>query len=240
MPRRHGRGPCHYLWDGDVVDTPDERLFDPDAWRRDQALVGQASGRGTAYFLQADAHTQWVLRHSRRGGLVANISDDHYLWLGLARCRVFQEWRLLASLREQGLPVPAPIAARVVRHGLCYSGDLITRCVPAAQPLSDWLAAQPLSATAWRAIGTTVARFHDAGVYHHDLNARNILLDAAGTITLIDFDKSRLRTPGQWCWHNIERLRRSLDKIAAAQPGLHFVDTDWAALLGGYDAEEAL
>jgi len=236
-PRQwHGSG-HYFVYDARIVDTVDDALFEPQAWRARGQLAGQASGRGTAYFLQAGEREQWVLRHSRRGGIVAHVSDDAYIWLGRSRCRVFREWRLLAALRQRGLPVPAPVAARVVRTGLIYRGDLITVCVPAARPLADWLAAQRLAAATWQAIGAIIARFHHAGVYHHDLNARNILLDAAGAITLIDFDKSRLRRPGRWCEHNVARLRRSLGKIAGRQHGLYFDDKDWAALRRGYDDE---
>lgn len=212
----------------------DEALFDPLAWTRSNALIGEASGRGAAYFLQRDDGTQWVLRHSRRGGMVAQLSDDTYLWLGAARCRVFREWHLLAGMRNKGLPVPVPVAARAIRSHLIYRGDLITQRVPQAWPLSDWLGEQALSSDTWRRIGAVLARFHHAGVYHHDLNARNILLGRDGAVTLIDFDKSRWRTPGRWCRRNVERLRRSLDKFAGKQPVFNFNEANWQSLRAGY------
>lgn len=236
-PRQYQSNGHYFLYNARVIDRVDDALFEPQDWVARGKLVGEASGRGAAYFLQAGADEQWVLRHSRRGGGVAHLSDDAYIWLGLNRCRVFQEWHLLADLCRRGLPVPTPVAARVVRDGVIYRGDLITVCVPAARPLADWLSDQALSAAIWRTVGATIARFHRAGVYHHDLNARNILLDADGAITLIDFDKSRLRSPGRWREHNVVRLRRSLDKIARRQPGLHFDAADWAALRSGYDAD---
>src|SRR4029453_11025308 len=63
---------------------------------------------------------RWVLRHYRRGGLIAKLSQDSYLWTGAARTRSFAEWRLLAELRRRGLRVPAPIAARYVRGLFTY------------------------------------------------------------------------------------------------------------------------
>lgn len=230
--RRHGGR--YYIWNRRLLDAADDALFEPEAWAQAGRLSGQASGRGAAYFLRNEAGTGWVLRHSRRGGIVAHISDDSYLWLGLSRSRVFREFRLLAELHGRDLPVPEPVAARVVRRGLMYRGDLITVEVPNARPLADWLADTALPEQRWQAIGATIARFHHAGVYHHDLNARNILLDADGAITLIDFDKSALRRPGRWCRQNLARLRRSLDKIAGRKPGLHFRDQDWRHLQTGY------
>lgn len=222
----------YYLWDSCIVADVDEQLFDPRVWARSNQLIGTASGRGAAYFLRPKSGVQWVLRHSRRGGLIAHFNHDSYLWLGRARCRVFREWFLLANLHAQGLPVPAPVAARVLRRGLCYRSDLITQRV-AARPLADWLAAQPLAPATWHAIGATICRFHHAGVDHHDLNARNILVSDAGAITLIDFDQGRVRRPDHWRGGNLMRLRRSLDKIAGRQ-SLHFSEQDWAALQSGY------
>lgn len=233
-PCQRRRGGRYYLWDSRLVETADDTLFEPQAWARDSKLMGRASGRGTAWFLRASHDQAWVLRHSRRGGAMARIGDDAYLWLGRSRCRVFREWRLLAQLAARGLPVPRPVAARVSRRGLVYRGDLITVQVPAARPLPDWLLEQNLAEARWREIGATIARFHNAGICHHDLNARNILMAADGAVTLIDFDKSTLRPPGRWCRHNLARLRRSLDKIAGQQPGLHFTETDWADLRTGY------
>lgn len=235
-PRQRQQGGRYYLWNSRRVDTVDDDLFDPSAWRQAGQLAGQARGRGAAYFLRPDETTGWVLRHSRRGGLVAGISDDRYVWLGRARCRVFREFRLLAELRARSLPVPAPVAARVVRRGCSYTGDLITVEVPNARPLADWLEAESVQATVWREVGATVARFHAAGVYHHDLNARNILVGADDAITLIDFDKSAIRRPGRWQRRNLARLRRSLDKISNQVAGRGFNEQHWGALRSGYDA----
>lgn len=235
QPQHRQDGSHYYLWDSRLVIFVNEDLFNPQAWKDAGRMSGQASGRGAAYFVRPDeGATAWVLRHSRRGGIIANISDDAYLWLGQSRCRVFREFRLLAELKKLGLPVPEPVAARVYRHGTTYKGDLITVQVPDARPLADWLMDMPLDAVYWQSIGTTIARFHDAGVYHHDLNARNILIGPNGTATLIDFDKSSIRKPGRWREQNLARLRRSLDKITSQQPALNFSEPDWQALLSGY------
>src|SRR5690606_1208472 len=113
------------------------------------------------------------LRHYRRGGLIAKLFDDQYLWLGASRTRSFTEWRLLAELYKRELPVPAPVAARYVRSGLVYRADLITEELPPSKTLANLMA--ELDPQAWQAVGKTVARFHAQGVYHADLNAHNIL-----------------------------------------------------------------
>jgi len=66
-------------------------------------------------------------------------------------------------------------------------------------------------------VGTTVRRFHDAGLDHVDLNARNLLVDPQGKVWLIDLDRCRRRQPGKWQEANLERLQRSLAKFDAAE-----------------------
>ncbi|WP_376784779.1 lipopolysaccharide kinase InaA family protein [Achromobacter aegrifaciens] len=83
-------------------------LFNP-AHYGDRARPVDAGGRQAAWFVQG-AGWQGVLRRYRRGGMVARISRDAYLWNGEARTRSFREYRLLAAMRAQGLAVPAPLA----------------------------------------------------------------------------------------------------------------------------------
>lgn len=211
--------------------------FSVEWWRGRSALLGDAPGRGTTAFVQ-DGRRELALRHYRRGGLIGKLVSDCYLWAGLERSRPWREFRLLAVLFEQGLPVPRPVAARCVRVGLCYRADLITERLPGC-PLAEHLSNGPLSATTWRAVGACIARFHRAGVYHADLNARNILLDEAGLVSLLDFDQGDIRCQaGRWQGQNLGRLLRSLEKFRRRQAGFAFSAADWQELLNGYEEGE--
>ncbi len=148
--------------------------------------------------------------------------------------RAFAEWRLLARLHAGGLPVPQPIAARYRRAGILYRCDLIMRRIAGAEPLSAILAGAALEAGIWGAIGGVIARLHAAGVDHADLNAHNILLDGRGSVSLIDFDRGKLRPPGAWKARNLQRLHRSLRKISAELPEGRFTTTTWNWLVAGY------
>jgi 3-deoxy-D-manno-octulosonic acid kinase len=53
---------------------------------------------------------------------------------------------------------------------------------------------------------------------------------------VIDFDRGRLRAPGPWTLRNLARLKRSLQKIAAATPPDRFTPASWQYLLDGYQA----
>ena len=168
--------------------------FEPAYWAARGELDEVTAGRGAAWFIGAAGC--WVLRHYRRGGFVARLSQDGYLWAGEDRVRAFAEWRLLAELAGSGLPVPRPVAARYRRRGMLYRCDLITQRIVDAHPLSSVLMSGSLDERTWRNIGAAVARLHAAGADHADLNAHNILVDGTGRVSVIDFDRGRLRRSG--------------------------------------------
>jgi len=233
-PRTHDSGSEHILYDADCIGEANAKLFEVASYRMQGTLVGDAQGRGTTYFVTLPCG-EAVLRHYRRGGWIARFNDDRYLWQGLAATRPWREWTLLAELQRLELPAPAPIAARVVRDGFWYRADLITRRIAGAQPLSQRLRAGALAEMFWSRVGACVRRFHDANVFHADLNAHNILLDENNDVYLIDFDRGALRTdPGDWRAANLKRLRRSLDKLSGLDQRFAFDDAAWQALRAGY------
>jgi 3-deoxy-D-manno-octulosonic acid kinase len=209
------------------------RWFEPTWWEAQGRAKATDTGRGTTWFVGAPG-VEWVLRHYRRGGAVARWVADRYLWLGLERTRPFVEFRLTHRMRALGLPVPRPVAARVLRAGLTYSGDLITERLPGV-PCSSLVARRAIDATGWRAAGACVARCHRAGLDHADLNLHNLLLDRAGTAHVIDLDRAVLRAPGRWARSNLARLRRSLDKLTPDWTAANR-DAAWREFLAGYAA----
>jgi 3-deoxy-D-manno-octulosonic acid kinase len=223
------------LYDASRSSQPDDRIFVRSHWRERGSVEESAGGRGTVAFLH-DGERRWVLRHYRRGGLVARVADDTYLYTGAARTRSFREFRLLRQLREWRLPVPHPVAARYVRRGLLYRADLLTEELPTRRTLAQALAAAPLAATTWRAVGACVSRLHARGVHHADLNAHNILLGEDGAVYVLDFDRGRLRARGAWEQAVLGRLRRSLAKVTAPLPADRFDESAWAELHAACEA----
>ena len=225
------------LYDPSRIELPTDADFDPERLVAAGRVHGHATGRGQALFLasrpaRADG-TQWVLRHYRRGGLIARLSPDRYLWTGEAATRCFAEAALLDYLAGRGMPVPVPVAARYVRTGLVYRADLLTVAIPGVRTLAALCVAEPLSRDLAAGVGAAVRRLHAEGVWHADLNAHNVLVDRDGRIWIIDFDRARLRPAGSWAAANLARLHRSLDKVCAAA-GQEFPGASWAAVEAGY------
>jgi 3-deoxy-D-manno-octulosonic acid kinase len=219
------------LYDALCVDEPCESLFEIDDWRQRGAVDLASGGRGTVAFL-SDDRRRWVLRHYRRGGMVARFLDDSYLWTGEANTRSFREFRLLWQLTRWQLPVPPPVAARYRRTGRFYCADLITGELPTRATLAELLRRAPVPAERWYSVGKCIGRFHARGVHHADLNANNILL-GSDEVYLLDFDRGRIRERGVWEQEVLERLRRSLQKVTGGGPAGRFGDREWIWLQAG-------
>lgn len=221
------------VYDAERIHQPSPELFDPAYWSARGAVAGEAVGRGSALFLDTP-FGEAVLRRYLRGGFPARFNRDRYLFTGWDRSRPVAEFRALERLSGAGLPVPAPIAAMTIRSGLTYRGGLLTARIPDSLPLADLMLSRAGTGDFWLRIGGCIRRFHDHHVVHADLNARNILVDAADGVFLIDFDRARLDADDRAAFaRNLQRLRRSFDKLwpVAVEDRL---EACWDALEQGY------
>jgi 3-deoxy-D-manno-octulosonic acid kinase len=210
-----------------------ERWFDPLSWA-DRAKPVTGGGRGSAWFISLE-NLDVVLRHYRRGGIVAKLSTNRYLYTGEQRVRSFSEFRLLNELYRGGLPVPRPVAAWYQRSGMVYEAAIIIERIVGSQTFGEiW---RDCTSETWALIGETVRQFHEAGVYHADLNCFNILI-CNDKIYLIDFDKSRVRggpKGASWMQSNLERLQRSLQREVASDADNEILLERWSYLVSGYN-----
>jgi 3-deoxy-D-manno-octulosonic acid kinase len=234
-PRIVASGSGAMVVDGNLTEAPTRDWFERSWWSTRGALKEGDGGRGGVAFVDAPVGP-CVLRHYHRGGWMAPLMGDRYVWNGRERSRGFLEFRLLAELFQRGLPVPAPIAARYQRRGAYYTADLITRTIEGAQTLTDLIAAGRLDSDLAERVGALVGTFHAAGVDHADLNAHNILM-ADGRLWLIDFDRGEIRVTGTaWKLANLARLKRSLLKVGACDHDEAALDREvWAPFMRGYE-----
>ncbi|MBW3567545.1 MAG: 3-deoxy-D-manno-octulosonic acid kinase [Proteobacteria bacterium] len=214
-----------------------EHIFAPAYWRARDAMGDSLGGRGGAWRIETD-DVDWVLRFYRRGGLPGKFIDDWYLFTGIESTRAWREWRLLAWMHENDLPVPRPVAARVLQGWLGYRAALVTETVP-GDSLTHLVLQNAMTETAWRAVGRCIRRIHDAGVWHADLNAHNILVDAVAAdephVFVLDFDRGRIR-PQDMAWRraNLARLKRSMLKVTNGMPQAKAAESGWQLIESGY------
>lgn len=198
-------------------------------------ISGSASGRGPVQYRQHHG-IPVVIKHYRRGGLIRHFSKDLYWFSGFEQSRLARELRLLDRMTKWGLPVPLPVAGRVVRVAGCWCrADLVTQQIIAKGSVANLLRSGGMSDTLWQSLALTLNRFHQHGVYHADLNAGNILLDEQGRFSLIDFDSGRVCTTAKdkkkWSIVSRDRLKRSLLKLCAADPAFEFDESWWDIVL---------
>ncbi|NOX27143.1 MAG: 3-deoxy-D-manno-octulosonic acid kinase [Gammaproteobacteria bacterium] len=193
------------------------------------------TGRGEAIFFRYGAY-EMVAKHYLRGGLLSHFVHDQYFACDVEATRAFKEWHLLGKMRALGLPVPKPVAARVLIQGCFYRADLVTEKINLAKTLAEKLTEVSLGYEAWQAVGVLIKRFHQLGVYHADLNANNIIINEQQELFLLDFDKGQIKLGEAWKINNIERLLRSLLKGKKKETQFNFEMTDWQQLLKGYSA----
>lgn len=224
----------YIAYDNDLVNERVEDCFSADYWQQQGMVIGSAQGRGTTWFVQLPT-LQGALRHYRRGGLFGKIIADHYIFTGWEKTRCVAEFELLAKLSQAGVNVPKPIAARAQKRLFCYQADLLSEKIPDAQDLVDILQQRTLSQQEYQAIGLQIKKMHDAQVNHTDLNIHNILLDKAGKVWLIDFDKCSQQSGESWKAANLARLLRSFNKELRKR-SIRWVNDDWTHLLAGYSA----
>lgn len=209
-------------FDPQRVGSPSQKLFEPDNPSLGAVPV-QVGGRQSAWFVSGDFGPA-VLRHYRRGGLVARFSHDRYLWTGASATRPFAEFRILQFLHDKGLKVPAPLAGAYWRSGPFYRAAILIERIPNVRTLAQALEAP-------QAVAQAIFAMHQAGVWHADLNAFNVLLDEAGRAWLIDFDRARHRVMNaKLRQSNLLRLRRSMIKVAG-EKGL----ACWAQISHAYE-----
>jgi len=220
------------LFDAEHFSVPFPNMFTSQYWRTQNAITGQATGRGTTYFFQHNKN-EYVLRHYHRGGLIGKILSDQYLYTGCEQSRAWQEFKLLQHMQTLNLACPTPIAVMLNISGLYYQADIISAKVPNAQDLHHILLEKSLTTDIWRKIGQTIAKFHNHQIYHHDLNIHNIMLDAKYRAWLIDFDKCGIKQGNKWKKSNMARLKRSFEKEKRIC-NIHWQKADWQTLLTAY------
>jgi 3-deoxy-D-manno-octulosonic acid kinase len=165
-----------------------------------------------------------LVRTYYRGGLVRHFLKDAFLFTN----RPLWELQVLTYLYEEGFAVPEPLGVCWERRGVTFRGALATRRIKGID-LLDYLSENPDGAQfSMERAGVLIREMHDLGVYHADLQIRNILF-APEHLYLIDFDNAirRKRIPRIARARNLLRLRRSIEK--------HYLpDEHFEALLKGY------
>ena len=152
-------------------------------------------GRGVAYAIALPVTgSRAVVRHNRRGGLAARITDDFFL----PPTRAPHELAVSLRLAAAGVRTPQVLMYGIEsRYGLLRRADVVTLEIAGGRDLASYLApgeVPALRAEAWRATRELVRALNGTGARHHDLNVKNILLtDGDGGLVAWVLDVDRVR-----------------------------------------------
>lgn len=214
-------------YDVACISQPSSDLFDPDNPDLQAVAVGQG-GRQAAWFVDA-GFGRAVLRHYRRGGAIARLSKDRYVWRSQKATRSWAEFQVLSYLSAQGLAVPRPLAAAYWRTGLFYRAAILIERIENVRTLTELVreSADPNSEVQQQ-VAQVIFQMHEADCWHADLNAYNILLDRSGKAWLIDFDKAvQGPVPTSRRAGNLSRLLRSLRKVSPQTADVWWKGINW-------------
>ena len=218
------------------------------AWAGRDASCRELAGRGQVFSIDAPAagpegRERWVVRHYQRGGAMGPILGDRYLSLG--RYRPLCETVASLEARERGIPTPAVVAGIVYPAGIFYRADLVTEEVPGAVDLSQVLFGAASTEidpeAALIATGGIVRSLERNGLFHPDLNAKNIVLTSTNEgvdAYLVDLDRCCARPRGvpAPAFPMRRRLERSLRKFQAST-GRTLPQSAWTALHSRYSED---
>ena len=200
-------------------------------------------GRGETWSVPAPdgGDGRWVVRRYYRGGLAAGWLGDRYLALG--EPRPFAEGRASQEARRRGIPTPKVVAGAVYPEGIFYRADLVTEEIPHATDLASLLASPPGSVGADEALaaaGALVRRLELEGIFHPDVHAGNVVIQALGggsQAHLVDLDRCCVRSLGvpAPAFPMRRRLERSLRKLER-RLGVPLAPSAWHALRTGFES----
>jgi len=213
--------------------------------RDDPNAVADASryqGRGVLQSVKLAHGETALIRLYRHGGFFRGVTGETFFtWPP----RPFRELAITEELRRRGLRTVEVYAACVSRPvGPFYRGWLITKQLVGAEDL--WSAFQSGMIqrvgleVALRAVAESIRAMHREGIYHADLNLKNLLLrveEHGVACYVIDYDKARFflgRLPDAMANRNLTRLGRSVGRLDPEQK--FFPPVAWREFVSFYHA----
>jgi len=222
-------------------------ITDPDFFLKPAFPKGRNYfGRGALKIIAipGEAKERIVIRHFHRGGMIHKLISDLYC----GTSRPLQELWIGYWAKEKGVSSAEIIAACHTKvFWKFHQGDLVTREIKEGKDLATYLKelGQPLTKekvlekrSVIKVVGELVRSMHEAGIFHGDLNLKNIILQTTDPQNikgyLIDFDKSFIRPDlkENLRTQNLLRLNRSAEKFK--KKGLPLTRTDVLRFLSAY------
>lgn len=146
------------------------------------------TGRSPLRFIEPDM----VVRTLMHGGMFRHITGKRFL----RPDRTIRELKVSAYLGAHGIRTPEILAVRLIKEGLFYSIDVVSKFIPDSRDLLVYLEKDHTdNLELLHKSGTIIRQIHDLGVYHTDLHIKNLLMDNTGNLWVLDLDKAYQSDP---------------------------------------------
>jgi 3-deoxy-D-manno-octulosonic acid kinase len=174
--------------------------------------VSVLGGRTSVTPAKLDGIGSVVIKHYRRGGLMRYFIKRRYLKFGKTRAQ--RDFELLVIVANLGINVPEPIAY-AHRSRLFYQAWLVTREIHQPQSLARLsLQDEKKTSKAMESVIEQISSLIQNDILHVDLHPGNVVVDAAGKVYLLDFDKGSVYHGNRQTLKNryLTRWQRAVNK----------------------------
>ena len=212
-----------FFKDEDITVENLKSYTDVEKYQLEGKIIHEYSGRGKTYLVTDRYNNRVVIRHYWRGGMMFKLLKDKFFRLSENANRSEKEFDILLLLTE--------LTPRDFKSGLFVTNDIILQEIPGAKTIAKILQERNLTDIELGKIGAVIGQLLTAGILHTDLNISNILLDGAGNIWIIDFDKCFLREINKKKYKKtLSRLERSFEKESKESPNFYWTKDDFVKL----------
>ncbi len=212
------------------------------------SLPTAGRGRGTLRRLALPNGTSLLIRRYRRGGVFRAVNKEKYF----SPYRPLDEIRICREAAARGVPVARAVGAIVEARPPFWLCSLATEEIKDVIDLGEyalWLPAAPTreimaeKREIIEAVGKAVRKMHDAGLYHADLQVKNIMVRRSTTgveVFFVDLDKSVIKDQISLKSRvrNLRRLNRSMMKMRLDPPPID--DDDRRRFLKAYRSGDTM
>lgn len=188
-------------------------------------------GRGQTGAHELPHYGRVFVKRYAHGGLLRSITRGRFLCVGPIRSRA--EFEMLERVRALGVNAPKPYVY-VTCGSFVYSTWLIMEEIPNTKSLVE-LSAQDSDGLqdAMRKLSVQLLTLIKNNILHVDLHPGNVLVNEAGAVFIIDFDKARVFSGTQ---HQLRDLYLTRWRRAVIKHGLSPLLTELMSLtLRSYD-----
>jgi len=176
----------------------------------------QTSGRRAVQIITTNNGSQVVLRWYYHGGILAPL----FRGLFWGKSRATRELVVVQAARTRGIPTPQVLGAIEWRWGLLYRAALMTEYIPDSITLTEFISREKslnVRKQVFGLVAEVLAKMHDNGIFHQDLNTKNILIqenNSTPKVWFIDLDRAEIKNRMELRERllNLSRLGRSVMK----------------------------